>query len=79
MTTANEIIAAAMTLPPEARAQIADQLLDSLNPQQADIDAAWQTEIEARIREVEEGRAELIPHDQAMAQVRQRLQAARAK
>jgi putative addiction module component (TIGR02574 family) len=79
MTTANEIIAAAMTLPPEARAQIADQLLDSLDPERAEIDAAWQTEIETRIREVEEGRAQLIPHDQAMAQVRQRLQAARAK
>ncbi|HEY7119000.1 MAG TPA: addiction module protein [Tepidisphaeraceae bacterium] len=73
MTTTQEILAAAMALPREARAQLAEQLLDSLDLQRAEIDAAWETEIEARISEIETGRAQLIPHDQAVAGVRERL------
>ena len=74
MTTSNEIIDAAMSLPPEVRAQIAEQLLDSLDPERAEIDAAWSIEIESRIQEIEDGRVELIPHEQVMEQARRRLQ-----
>jgi putative addiction module component (TIGR02574 family) len=69
-----QILDAAMALPAEARAQLAEQLLDSLDPARADIDAAWAKEIELRIREVEEGRAELIPNDEVFAGARQRLE-----
>ena len=64
-----------MALPPEARAEIAEQLLASLNPAQADVDAAWEAEIERRVREVEEGRVELVPHDQTICAVRDALRA----
>src|SRR5688500_17959295 len=64
MTNASEIIEAAMALPPEARAQIAEQLLASLDPAQAEVDAAWEAEIDRRVREVEEGRVTLLPHEQ---------------
>lgn len=79
MTNASEIIQAAMALPPEARAQIAEQLLASLDPAQAEVDAAWEVEVERRIREVEEGRVQLVPHDQVMSQVREHLRSTRAK
>jgi putative addiction module component (TIGR02574 family) len=73
MTTSNEILDAAMSLPPEVRAQIAEQLLDSLDPERAQIDAAWAVEIESRIQEIEDGRVELIPHDRVVEQARHRL------
>jgi putative addiction module component (TIGR02574 family) len=79
MTTSNEIIDAAMSLPPEVRAQIAEQLLDSLDPDRAQVDAAWAVEIESRIQEIEEGRVELIPHEQVMEQARRRLQTKQGK
>jgi putative addiction module component (TIGR02574 family) len=79
MTTSNEIIDAAMSLPPEVRAQIAEQLLDSLDPDRAQIDAAWAIEIESRIQEIEEGRVELIPHEQVIEQARRRLQTKQGK
>ena len=79
MTNANEIIEAALTLPPEARAQIADQLLASLDPAQTEVDAAWEPEIERRVREIEDGRVQLIPHDQVMSHVREHLRSLRGK
>jgi putative addiction module component (TIGR02574 family) len=79
MTTTQDILAAALSLPREARAQLAEQLLDSLDPHRAEIDAAWEAEIDARISEIESGRAQLVPHDQAIAQVRERLKARRAQ
>ena len=79
MTTANDIIDAAMTLPPEVRAEIAEQLLASLDPRQAQVDADWEPEIERRIREIEEGRAQLIPHEQVMADARAHINSTRAK
>jgi putative addiction module component (TIGR02574 family) len=79
MTNANEILEAAMSLPPEARAQIADQLLASLDPAQAEVDAAWEPEIERRVREIEEGRVQLVPHDEVMSHVRDHLRSMRGK
>jgi putative addiction module component (TIGR02574 family) len=72
-----DVVAAAMSLPPEARAQLAEQLLDSLDPRRQEVDAAWAAEIEKRIQEIEDGRAELIPHDEVIARARER--AARVK
>jgi putative addiction module component (TIGR02574 family) len=69
-----QIVDAAMALPAEARAQLAEQLLDSLDPARSEIDAAWAKEVELRIREVEEGRAELVPNDQIFVGARQRLE-----
>ena len=52
-----------MTLSPEARATLAEQLLDSLevDTDQQDIDAAWETEIKARIKAYEAGVIDTIP------------------
>ncbi len=54
----DEILSAALSLPPGARAMLADHLLGSLDsPNQKQIDAAWAPEIERRIREVDEGKS----------------------
>jgi putative addiction module component (TIGR02574 family) len=69
----DEILSAALSLSPGARAMLAEQLLDSLNgAEQARIDALWAEEIERRIKEVDEGKVALIPGDEVMERLRSR-------
>lgn len=73
MSTYEEIINAAMSLPPSARAMLAEHLLDSLTgDEQKRIDALWAEEIERRIKEVDEGTVTPIPGDQVMDRLRSR-------
>lgn len=52
---------AALSLPPDDRAQLADQLLASLGGEnQEEIDAAWAEEAERRMKEIREGKVEPI-------------------
>jgi putative addiction module component (TIGR02574 family) len=75
-TTTNQFIATALALPPEDRAMIVTELIRSLSgPQpspaeQAEIDAAWSVEIERRVRDVEEGREELLDGDEIYRRLR---------
>lgn len=60
----DQILKAALALPPGARAMLADHLLANLDgPTQKEIDAAWAEEIERRIREIDEGKVELVDGD----------------
>ena len=59
--------------PPEERARLAEELLASLDPHETEVEAAWDEELRRRIDEVERGTVELIPADQAFAQVRRAL------
>ena len=73
-TALEEILRAALELPPDARAMLASHLLESLDePEQTEIDAAWSEEIERRIREVEEGKVKLIPGEEVLAELRSRF------
>lgn len=67
---AADLLKEALELPPEARAALAGSLLDSLDE---DVDegaeAAWDAEIGRRLRDLDEGRAKLIP----WAEARRRL------
>ncbi len=66
-----EILRAALSLPPEARAMLADHLLESLDaPNQKQIDAVWSEEAERRVRAIDEGGVELIPGNEVMAELR---------
>jgi putative addiction module component (TIGR02574 family) len=60
----------ALRLPPEARAALAGSLIDSLD-EALDLDAesAWEAEIAARIREIDEGKVTLIPWAEARARI----------
>jgi putative addiction module component (TIGR02574 family) len=42
------------------------------------VEAAWDAEIDARVKEIEEGKAELVSADDAIQRVRSRLAAHRA-
>jgi putative addiction module component (TIGR02574 family) len=67
------ILRKALSLPPEARAAIADTLLESLEapPHTEDVEAAWSEEIRHRIDEIDSGKVQLIPYEE----VRRRLMA----
>ena len=64
------ILEQALRLPPEARAALAGSLLDSLDePLDLDAESAWEAEIAARIREIDEGKVTLIPWAEARARI----------
>jgi putative addiction module component (TIGR02574 family) len=64
------LLAEALKLPPEARAALAGSLIDSLDTEvDPDAEAAWAIEIAKRLRELDEGRAELEP----WSEVRRRI------
>jgi putative addiction module component (TIGR02574 family) len=57
-----ELLKKAMSLPPEARADLASSLIDSLDPTvDEDVEAAWQQEIARRVEELESGKVKPIP------------------
>ncbi len=65
-----DLLREALELPPEARASLAGSLIDSLDVEiDEDVEAAWDTEIASRIREIDAGNVKLIP----WAQFRRRL------
>jgi putative addiction module component (TIGR02574 family) len=56
------IFQAALAMPPENRAALADKLLESLGPEdQKEIDDAWEREIEERVEAWEQGKMETYP------------------
>jgi putative addiction module component (TIGR02574 family) len=66
----DDILKKALRLPPEARAALAGSLLDSLDePLDLDAESAWEAEIAARIREIDEGKVTLIPWAEARARI----------
>ena len=69
---AAEILKEALTLPTEARAALAGSLLDSLETDvDEDAEAAWATEVNRRVAELDSGAVKTIP----WAEVRRRLAA----
>ena len=76
---AQELLREALTLPADQRADVAAQLLASLDDEAVateDIEAAWAVEIEKRARRVLAGQSEGIPWDdvrrRAEAELRKR-------
>jgi putative addiction module component (TIGR02574 family) len=70
---AAEILKDALALPTEARAALAGSLLESLDSEEVDEDAeaAWATEVNRRVAELDSGAVKTIP----WAEVRRRLAA----
>ena len=73
------------TLRPAERFDLWCDLAQEFEPPVAEIDeetsveADWDKEIDARVKEIEEGRAELVSADEAIAHVRAKLAARRAE
>ena len=80
-TTTEEIISServtemALALSPHDQSLLLARLHESLESLELDSghDAAWATEIERRVREVENGEVELIDHDVVIREARERL------
>jgi putative addiction module component (TIGR02574 family) len=69
----DDIIKDALTLPPGARAMLADHLLESLDWEpQKEIDTAWAEEAESRMQEIREGKVQTIDGEQVMRELRAR-------
>ena len=75
MTTPSQIVDAAMALDASQRAEVAHQLLLSLEPDDfdADADSAWAEEIRRRRQAIRDGRVILRDWDEALADIRQSL------
>ena len=70
----DDILSAALSLSPGARAMLADHLLQSLDAQEERrIDAIWAEEAKQRAKAIDEGRAKLIPGEEVMAELRARI------
>jgi len=72
--TIEQIAAEALALPSEARALLADRLVESLDTAEANrIDKLWATAAKRRRDEVRQGLVQTIPGDEALARVRRSL------
>ncbi len=70
-TLVEELFAQAKSLPPEDRARLAEELLESLaQDPDTEVEAAWDSEIERRVAEVEVGTAKLIAAEDVHTVVR---------
>jgi putative addiction module component (TIGR02574 family) len=68
-----ELLAAALALPKDARASLADRLLESLDPgDQGEINALWAREAESRIDAYEQGQMSATPSEEVFAALRSR-------
>jgi putative addiction module component (TIGR02574 family) len=74
---AAEILKDALALPTEARAALAGSLLESLDAEvDEDAEAAWATEVNRRVAELDSGAVKTIPWAEVRrAEVRRRLAA----
>ena len=69
-----EVTREAIGLPRHQRLALARLLIELDDPgSDADVDAAWETEIQARVQAVKEGRVEGIPYEQVLARIDRRL------
>ncbi len=69
----DEILSAALSLSPGARAMLADHLLGSLDDEnQKRIDAIWAEEAERRMQEIRDGKVKPIDGEQVMRELRAR-------
>jgi len=65
-----ELLKEALKLPPEARAALANFLLDSLDQDvDEDAEAAWQVEIDRRLKELDSCSVKAIPWAEARRRI----------
>jgi putative addiction module component (TIGR02574 family) len=68
-----EIMNAALALPPDERVLLAEHLMGSIDAEdQKRIDALWAEEAERRNKEIEDGIVKAIPGEEVMSRLRSR-------
>ncbi|MGA2939909.1 MAG: addiction module protein [Syntrophobacteraceae bacterium] len=63
MSSHDDLISEAVSLPVEIRIRLVEELLESLNPTHQDIDELWAVESERRAAQIEGGEVETVPGD----------------
>jgi len=67
----SELVKRGRALAPRDRERLVDQLLESLNePAAAELNAAWETEIERRLAEYDRGDVQAIDAEEVFAKAR---------
>lgn len=65
-----ELLAEALQLPPEQRAALAGELIQSLDPLvDEDAEAAWSAEIRRRLERLDSGLAKTVPWSEARRRI----------
>ncbi len=73
-----QVLNAALALPPDDRETIAELLWLSLDGRDGNgVDLAWQEEIERRVREIRDGTATLVPWEEVCDALLERKRAAK--
>ena len=77
--TVEQLTEEMLSLPSEARALLADRLVESLDPvEDGQAHELWAAEAKRRRDEVRSGQVKTVPGDEAMARVRESLAARRS-
>lgn len=72
-TATDKVIEEALELPAEARIDLVDRILASLNlPTRPEIDRLWAEEAERRVAEIDRGDVKLIPGEQVFDGIRRK-------
>lgn len=73
-TQAGQILQTALGLHPNDQAEIAASLIQSLDEEaDRDVDVAWSDEIKRRIDAIDAGQVQLVPWDEIISSMRERL------
>jgi putative addiction module component (TIGR02574 family) len=73
-THAEQILQSALSLPYDERVEIAESLIWSLDEKEAmELEAAWAQEIKRRLDSIDRGEAKMIPWEDAIRSMRERL------
>lgn len=73
-TQAQQILQTALALPRDDRVEIAESLLLSLDDKTGDeIENAWAVEIKRRLDEIDRGEVKMIPMEEVIREMRERL------
>jgi len=68
-----ELIEEISSLPVEDRVLVADSVLRSLNPPEAEIDKKWANEAQKRLNELRNGKVEAIPCEKVFEKINKRF------
>jgi putative addiction module component (TIGR02574 family) len=68
--TLDQIVEEARHWPPEKVGELVGRLTVGLHTVEAEVEAAWQTEIARRLEEIQSGKVQGIPGDEVSARVR---------
>jgi putative addiction module component (TIGR02574 family) len=68
--TLDEIVAETKHWPPERVGELVDRLTEDLHASAPEIEAAWKSEVDRRIAEIESGQVQGVPLEESLARAR---------